>query len=362
MSDIFISYASSDREHAKRLADLLSARGYSVWWDRTIPPGRVFDEVIQEAINSARCMVVLWSQDSVRSNWVKTEAAEGASRSMLVPALVQEVAPPIEFKRIQAANLTGWDGREDFAELSNLLASIERLLRAGASPATAARAAVTMTAPKSTSRVKIFGLGLAAGIVVDGALWLATKSRDDGDLPPPRQGKDTDQTQSTIPPAGGSSEHKNTQESTQIKPKHAGVNLLSEEAGGQLLAASTERWRLLVDGKEETYNWTDSGFAVFGFRDGRDALIHTFTVLIASQGEHNLKDFELLVGNTSPTGPFESIGRFTTQNMRMMQDPYQAFEFTPVKAKYFKVQALSSFSGKGGVNLAHEFQLFGTLQ
>jgi len=102
--DIFLSYAGVDRERAKVLADALARASYSVWWDRTIPPGRVFDEVIQEAIAAARCVIVLWSADAVRSNWVKTEAAEGASRGLLVPALIEDVAPPIEFKRIQAAN------------------------------------------------------------------------------------------------------------------------------------------------------------------------------------------------------------------------------------------------------------------
>ena len=116
MPDIFISYASTDRERAGLLADALTKRGYSVWWDRTIPPGRVFDEVIQEAIQGAKCMIVLWSADSVRSNWVKTEASEGATRGILVPAVIGEVNLPIEFKRIQSANLAQWEGGEEDGE------------------------------------------------------------------------------------------------------------------------------------------------------------------------------------------------------------------------------------------------------
>ena len=76
MSDIFVSYASVDRERAKIVAEALAARGLSVWWDRVIPPGRQFDEVIEEALDAARCVVVLWSQASTASTWVKTEAAE----------------------------------------------------------------------------------------------------------------------------------------------------------------------------------------------------------------------------------------------------------------------------------------------
>ena len=53
MSDIFISYTSSDREKAKILAEVLEEQGWSVWWDRKIPPGRSFDEVITEALDAA---------------------------------------------------------------------------------------------------------------------------------------------------------------------------------------------------------------------------------------------------------------------------------------------------------------------
>ena len=92
MADIFLSYASSDRERARVLAEALGERGLKVWWDRTIPPGRVFDEVIQEALQTAKCIVVLWSAESVKSNWVKTEAGEGLAQGKLVPALIEAVA------------------------------------------------------------------------------------------------------------------------------------------------------------------------------------------------------------------------------------------------------------------------------
>ena len=59
MADIFISYASADRERARQLAAVLASQGWSVWWDRTIPPGRTFDQVIEQALQAARCVVVL---------------------------------------------------------------------------------------------------------------------------------------------------------------------------------------------------------------------------------------------------------------------------------------------------------------
>ena len=65
MADIFISYASEDRSRVEPLAHSLEDHGWSVWWDRTIPPGKSFDQVIQEAITAAKCVVVLWSEKSI---------------------------------------------------------------------------------------------------------------------------------------------------------------------------------------------------------------------------------------------------------------------------------------------------------
>src|SRR5262245_29410493 len=100
MSEIFLSYAKGDRARAALLAELLEARGWSVWWDREIPPGRTFDDVIEEALTRARCVIVLWSAESVASRWVRTEASVAAERGILVPALIDDVPIPLEFRRL----------------------------------------------------------------------------------------------------------------------------------------------------------------------------------------------------------------------------------------------------------------------
>ena len=67
MSDIFLSYAREDLPRVKPVVDALAARGWSVWWDRTIKPGQIFAHEIQAALDKARCMIVLWSWNSVVS-------------------------------------------------------------------------------------------------------------------------------------------------------------------------------------------------------------------------------------------------------------------------------------------------------
>lgn len=111
MSDIFISYSSADRERARLFAQAFEQRGWSVWWDREIPPGRAYDDVIEEALAAARCVVVLWSKTATASGWVKNEASDAMQRKVLIPAVIDaDLRIPLEFRRLQAADLSRWQG------------------------------------------------------------------------------------------------------------------------------------------------------------------------------------------------------------------------------------------------------------
>ena len=58
MTDIFVSYATSDRERIIPLVETFEAQGWSVWWDRQIMPGTSYDDMIEQAISHATCVVV----------------------------------------------------------------------------------------------------------------------------------------------------------------------------------------------------------------------------------------------------------------------------------------------------------------
>jgi TIR domain len=124
MADIFISYAREDRVAAQAVARVLAGEGWSVWWDREISVGSEFDRVIEAELASARCVVVLWSTHSTSSDWVRSEADEGAGRGVLVPAVLEEVAVPLRFRKIQSADLRGWKLQSSHDGLDELIRGV----------------------------------------------------------------------------------------------------------------------------------------------------------------------------------------------------------------------------------------------
>ncbi|WP_108786991.1 TIR domain-containing protein [Erythrobacter sp. Alg231-14] len=131
--DIFISYSRADRERVDYIAKALQAEGYEVWWDRDIRAGEEFDHVIDKAIKSSKAIIVVWSNQSINSRWVKEEAEDGVETDTLVPITIDQVVIPRGFRRIQAAELQ--DGGEDPTKSANwpeFLDSVRKL----AGPAT----------------------------------------------------------------------------------------------------------------------------------------------------------------------------------------------------------------------------------
>jgi hypothetical protein len=144
MADIFLSYAREDVARARQIAETLESRGWSVWWDRRIPPGQDFTAYIQRQLDEARCIVVLWSKASVASQFVRDEAAEGLN-GRLVPLLLDAVRQPLGFRQLQVADLANWAGDVSHDEFNRLVESIGAI-----APRTRA-AATTGVVPASPS-------------------------------------------------------------------------------------------------------------------------------------------------------------------------------------------------------------------
>ena len=110
MSEVFVSYARPTESQAKVVAEALRSRGYAVWRDDELPAHRAYGEVIEERLRSAKAVVVIWSVDAIRSQWVRAEADVAREAGTLVQLSIDGVPPPMPFNQIQCADLYGWTG------------------------------------------------------------------------------------------------------------------------------------------------------------------------------------------------------------------------------------------------------------
>ena len=101
MADIFISYASEDRNKAEELAETLRTRGWSIWWDRKIPLGKSYDEVIEKALGESKCAIVLWSAVSVASEWGQKRSIGSKTAWNLSTSVYRESRCAVGFQAVE---------------------------------------------------------------------------------------------------------------------------------------------------------------------------------------------------------------------------------------------------------------------
>lgn len=106
--DVFLSYAREDVDIATLVHEALEKCDFAVWMDHAIHAGERFEEVIQRHLEQSLVIVVLWSPNSVKSDWVRGEAEHARLAAKLVPAIIAECTPPLPHTIFQAEDLRGW--------------------------------------------------------------------------------------------------------------------------------------------------------------------------------------------------------------------------------------------------------------
>jgi hypothetical protein len=104
------------------------AVGWSVWFDDAIRAGAPYDAVIDQQLDAAACVVVIWSRASVDSSWVRAEASAADDQAKLVPVTFEHgLRLPVRFRQIRVSHLTSTEIREPTPEARDLLADVARL-------------------------------------------------------------------------------------------------------------------------------------------------------------------------------------------------------------------------------------------
>jgi len=192
--------------------------------------------------------------------------------------LIDQVPIPLEFKRVEAADLRDWQASSPHPELDALLKSVASLL-GGLPPA-----GTKPTARPATFRNRPWwktmpGLAIATtGVIAIGLTLVVALSRS-GILHQVDQGAQfTDKGTS-----GQATLSKPPGRAPRPASNKAGrINLLAPENGGHLVVASNETWAVTIDGKEEGA-FIDGGTnigqeAVYAFKDKWPATFDTFRI------------------------------------------------------------------------------------
>jgi tetratricopeptide (TPR) repeat protein len=125
MASVFLSYDRDDAAKARSIALALEKAGHSVWWDLHVRGGAQFSKVIEEALEAADVVVVLWSVNSVESAWVRDEASVGRDTGRLLPITIDGTQPPLGFRQFHTLDLTDGGGPQRLESLFDAVESME---------------------------------------------------------------------------------------------------------------------------------------------------------------------------------------------------------------------------------------------
>jgi hypothetical protein len=132
MTHVFISYKREDETRVGRLARALEQAGIEVWWDRGLPGGESWHANIEEMLDTADCVIVVWSHGSLAAegNYVRDEARRALTRGILVPVLIDRIKNiPLGFGETQAIDLCHWKGDPRDPFFQDLVATVQAKLK-----------------------------------------------------------------------------------------------------------------------------------------------------------------------------------------------------------------------------------------
>jgi hypothetical protein len=142
MTQVFVSYKREDELRVARLVRALEGTGLTVWWDRGLPVGDNWRYRIEAALQAARCVIVVWTRESVgpAGDFVRDEAGQAKRRGTLVPVLMEPVDIPLGFGEVQTIDLSGWKGHPKDPIFEDLVAAVRAKVEGRPVPPTKAPA------------------------------------------------------------------------------------------------------------------------------------------------------------------------------------------------------------------------------
>jgi hypothetical protein len=162
MADVFVSYASPDRDLAFRIADFLERDGITCWIaPRDVPPGVEYGAAILDGIENCRALVLVLSEHSNDSQFVRKEVERAVSKTKAVlPVRVREVVPSgsLEFFISSAQWVDAWRSPME-QHLAQLAVAIKAITSGGSG-------AAAPVGPLARKKSRVLPLAIAAAVLV----------------------------------------------------------------------------------------------------------------------------------------------------------------------------------------------------
>lgn len=177
MGQVFLSYAREDRLFAAKLARVLEEAGQEVWWDRHLEGGEEFSAEIEAALEKSDVVLVAWSASSVRSRWVRDEAAAGGDKGKILPVTIDGTPPPMGFRQFHSMDLSGWKGGKRDERTRTLIHSVQRRTNQPTSDQVPAAPAQKQRASPAVRRIKTMWTAATVALLLalcGAGLWFWT--------------------------------------------------------------------------------------------------------------------------------------------------------------------------------------------
>jgi hypothetical protein len=175
VSDIFVSYASPDRDIAFRIVAFLEQNGINCWVaPRDVPPGVEYGQAIIDGIAQSRALVLILSDQANESQFVRKEVERAVSKTKpVLPVRIREVTPSgsLEFFISSAQWVDAWKSPME-QHLLPLVAAIKAMGTPGAAPVRSS----ALPPPRRSNTPLLAGIGLVVVLAAGAGIWYATKT------------------------------------------------------------------------------------------------------------------------------------------------------------------------------------------
>ncbi len=188
MHDVFISYARNDEDRASDFQRAISNAGWKVWWDGDLLPGQRYRDVIEAKLRASAAVVVLWSENALKSDFVQDEADLARQLDKLISVTLDGKKPSMGSLQKHFVDMSKWDGQDPtHAGLKKVLAGIRHKVK-GDENVGPDHVGAAIPKPRSPGAVVAI-VAIVAGLLIFGSAAGIWYYRGDRVLPGPAGGK-----------------------------------------------------------------------------------------------------------------------------------------------------------------------------